>query len=128
MNKLKKGKIVFRFLILKMFLCVVFGPLVFAQSEATDFSAASSWGRDPFTSAELDMVTVDSMMGADVENEIRQRRFNLTGILKRGNRAVAIVDQELVREGDLIDDAEVLKIETEKVVLKQDDKELELRL
>jgi hypothetical protein len=103
---------------------------VWAESESSDFSAQNTWGRDPFTSAELDMVTIETVAEGEVpEQEVEPKKtFSLTGILKRGDRSIAIIDQQLVRVGDVFEGVEVMQIENEKVILKQDDEELELRL
>ncbi len=103
---------------------------VWAESESSDFSAQNTWGRDPFTSAELDMVTIETVAEGEVpEQEVEPKKtFSLTGILKRGDRSIAIIDHQLVRVGDVFEGVEVMQIENEKVILKQDDEELELRL
>lgn len=101
-----------------------------AETDSSDFSAQNTWGRDPFTAAELDMVTIESVAEGEVSEEepVSKKDFSLTGILKRGDRSIAIIDRQLVRKGDTIEGFEVFEIENEKVVLKQNDEELELRL
>lgn len=101
-----------------------------AESESSDFSAQNTWGRDPFTSAELDMVTIETVAEGEIPDpEVEPKKtFSLTGILKRGDRSIAIIDHQLVRVGDVFEGVEVMQIENEKVILKQDDEELELRL
>ncbi len=103
---------------------------VWAESESSDFSAQNTWGRDPFTSAELDMVTIETVAEGEIPDpEVEPKKtFSLTGILKRGDRSIAIIDHQLVRVGDVFEGVEVMQIENEKVILKQDDEELELRL
>jgi hypothetical protein len=52
----------------------------------------------------------------------------LTGVLFRENRKTAILDHALVREGDMIRGAKVLRIEKDRVVLQQKEKEITVRL
>lgn len=112
------------------FLVFCVSMTAWAEAESSDFSAQNTWGRDPFTSAELDMVTIESVAEGEVPEPQAEAKksFTLTGILKRGDRSIAILDRQLVRVGDVIEGVEVLQIENEKVILKQDGEELELRL
>jgi len=54
--------------------------------------------------------------------------LNLGGILYDGQRPMAIINNQIVREGDIIDKKEVVKITSEEVVLKDIEEERTYKL
>lgn len=100
-------------------------------ADVKQMPAKQTWGRDPFTAAELDMITIDTVIDTDeeaVEIERFETHYQLTGILTRGDRQVAIVNGQLVRENDEIEGAKVVKIESDQVVLEKNSKEQILKM
>ena len=54
--------------------------------------------------------------------------FKLNGIIEGGGEPLAIIDDRIVRKGELIYGAEVVEIGSERVILLSDDKEVTLHL
>lgn len=100
-------------------------------ADAKQMPVKQTWGRDPFTAAELDMITIDTVVDSDEAAPPVERfetHYQLTGILTRGDRQVAIINGQLVRENDEIEGSKVLKIESDQVVLERNSKEQVLRM
>ncbi len=89
--------------------------LVQAKRLAQKEKLKQPWGRSPFASSEADApgLPADLPGGEEFEN------FSLTGIFSRQGRRIAIINHFLVREGDRVGEAEVLRIEARRVVLKK---------
>ena len=112
------------FWILPVFLLVVFAWRAVSANEGPASPAAQekpAWGRAPFTQVNLS-TEADTVRSGELTD------LSLTGIMLRGNRKVAILDHLFVREGDSIQDAQILRIEKDRVVLKRDSKEITLRM
>lgn len=84
-----------------------------------------AYGRNPFSESDY---LEQKMKQAATLSPKESSFLTLTGILKRGDKRVAIINRMFVREGDLIQGAKVLQIEGNQVVLRQDHQEIILRM
>jgi len=69
------------------------------------------WGRDPF--AETYRLAVLDSSGADSSD------FVLRGVIRKGNDALVLIGDEILREGDERGDLKILDIEKNRVVCKK---------
>jgi len=58
----------------------------------------------------------------------RSRPFKLNGIIEGGGESLAVIDDRIVKKGEFVYGAQVVKIGSEKVILLSDDKEITLHL
>ncbi|PIV64135.1 MAG: hypothetical protein COS11_03760 [bacterium (Candidatus Ratteibacteria) CG01_land_8_20_14_3_00_40_19] len=79
-----------------------------------------NWKRDPF------------LLSAEKEEEkksiLREFSFSLSGIVWKEKKLLALIDDYIVKTGDIIDGYMVLEITENKVVLEKDGKEYQLFL
>ncbi|MCM8776540.1 MAG: hypothetical protein NC930_09385 [Candidatus Omnitrophica bacterium] len=83
------------------------------------------WGRDPFSAAligGMPGIRADGTRTLDIES------LDLTGILVSGKRKVAIINRIFVREGDSVEGMMIEKIEKDRVLLKNGNEEIILRI
>lgn len=66
----------------------------------------ANWGRDPFVQVRRGQVDAAAVSG-----------FKLGGISVRGNDCYALINSQIVREGDIIGGMTITRIEREKVIL-----------
>jgi hypothetical protein len=78
-----------------------------------------SWGRDPFAFRYRDRMTTLPLRKSDL---------SLSAISWRGDEAVILINDSVLKKGDLVDGAEVLEIFMNSVVLRRDDKQIVLKL
>lgn len=126
-NKTLKNTTYILFLLAVVFLFA----FVAEAADMKQMPSKTSWGRDPFTAAELDLVTVDTVIDSPVEPEeieIIETKYMLSGILTRGERQVAIMNGQLVREGDELEGGTIVRIEQDQVVVSQHNKERIVRM
>ena len=57
-----------------------------------------------------------------------REKLHLSGIVSNGERSLAIINDMLVGEGDMIEDKKIIKIKSKSVVIKEGDKEYTLKL
>lgn len=77
----------------------------------------ASWGRDPFISKDLG---VESKVQIPVK---RNLVWNLSGIIY-GNDPIAIINKKPVKVGQRINNAEIVKIDKNRVTIKYNDKQI----
>lgn len=97
------------------------GGAGFSQSKIDEWGIPSGWGRDPFQRAQSEKSPASSSFRGD-------ETYALTGILQRGSGSLAIINRVLVREGDILYDARVVRIEAASVHLVKDGEEIILRM
>ncbi len=101
------------------------GSVCSSAQSAVEKPVAKS-GRDPF----LPLVTEDGRLlewkgsGSDSDNT-----FTLEGIIYDPQGAsYAVINNEVVKPADVIEDYQVLEIQPDKVILKRDDQTIEIEL
>jgi hypothetical protein len=96
-----------------------------------DIAAKQSepWGRDPFraTSVRSAGSTVSTTLSGQ-ETKPRLTGWSLTGIIDNGSTPLAFINGKMVKVGDLVDQARVVKIEKQKVTLSHNGTEIFLRV
>ncbi len=99
-------------------------PADTAPDRASQLSHAKQrWGRDPFFGLPIeDNAFQDSSSNPPSDNLV------LSGISLKGNRAMAIVNRTVVREGDDVFGMKVLAIERDRVVFAKNNNEVILRI
>ncbi|MCM2271538.1 MAG: hypothetical protein NDJ18_03160 [candidate division Zixibacteria bacterium] len=90
---------------------------------------ARPWGRDPFsTSSARYNAETTLRQPAKRSTETRAVSWSLTGIIDNGATPFAFINGRMVKVGDLIDQARVVKIEKQKVTLSHNGNEILLRV
>ncbi len=90
---------------------------------------AQPWGRDPFSaSAARYSAETTLQQTAKRSTEPRAVSWSLTGIIDNGATPFAFINGKMVKVGDLIDQARVVKIERQKVILSHNGNEILLRV
>lgn len=90
---------------------------------------AQPWGRDPFSAS-----STRRNEGAGQKSTSKQLptpravSWSLTGIIDNGSTPFAFINGKMVKVGDLIDQARVVKIERQKVTLSHNGNEILLRV
>ena len=116
-------KIIVLFFILVLF---VWPTVVFSQKPTQDGNLAKySFGpsnRDPFTS----LISRNGLILIPRETDITN--MELGGIIYSEGESVAIINNEVVKTGDMIGEYKVLTIEEKKVVLEKDSQGFTLEL
>ena len=80
---------------------------------------AEAWGRDPFTGRATGSKRVEATSKSEVSRptDTATRGWSLTGIIDNGTMPFAFINGKMVKVGDLVDQARVVKIEKQKVTL-----------
>lgn len=103
-------------------------PVVPSQA---DIAAKKSepWGRDPFRSS-LARSTASYMSTVSSARETKPHSvgWSLTGIIDNGSTPFAFINGKMVKVGDLVDQARVVKIDKQKVTLSHNGTEISLRV
>ncbi|MDP3921657.1 MAG: hypothetical protein Q8R76_12735 [Candidatus Omnitrophota bacterium] len=86
------------------------------------------WGRDPFVPLDYERAAVAAKEKLMPEAETKDESYWLSGVLYRKGRSVAIINRVLVREGDEIFGAKVVKILPDRVLMSKAGKEIIIRL
>lgn len=82
-----------------------------------DFSQ-NSWGRDPFFYPSREkQVEINTGEKSNVVENLAGERYQLTGISRRGNDAFVIINNEVLKVGDVLDGARLLEIHSNSVVM-----------
>lgn len=81
---------------------------------------ALRWGRDPFMLPEK--------QPGDGGKEAASGEFRLSAIIYRAGRGVAIINNRIVRVGDVIEEMQVAEIQQDRVILKSASGNTELRV
>lgn len=90
---------------------------------------AQPWGRDPFsTSSSRHNAGTAQQTAAKQSTEPRSASWSLTGIIDNGATPFAFINGKMVKVGDLVDQARVIKIERQKVTLSHNGNEILLRV
>lgn len=100
---------------------------VAVQAESTTSQAtidvtakrAEAWGRDPFTGslASGKRVETSTRTEASRATAAPAKGWSLTGIIDNGTMPFAFINGKMVKVGDLVDQARVVRIEKQKVTL-----------
>lgn len=98
---------------------------LFEKQAAQKAKAKQPWARNPFS--ETDFLP-DARRESDGVKTDDRTMLALTGIMTRGDKRVAIINHLFVQEGDSIQGAKVLRIEDDRVLLKRDNQEINLRI
>jgi len=78
----------------------------------------NSWGRDPFFyPARQKQVELNSGAANNVVENLAGSQFRLTGISRRGSDAFVIVNNEVLKIGDVLEGARLLEIHSNSVVM-----------
>jgi hypothetical protein len=129
---MKKGRITVHFLILAVFLFLTGLGSPWAASEETADKSPSPGGRNPFAyPAKIlkEMAQAKKPEGKPgTETPPTAKMYTLTGVLWTERGGVASINQRIVREGEILDEYRVTRIEPGKVVLKKTDEEIVLNL
>ena len=81
-------------------------------------SAAKAWGRDPFVhSSNASQRNAALITPTTRQSPARSAVWILTGIVYSSTSPLAYINQKAVRVGDMVDQARVVKIDKNKVVL-----------
>lgn len=81
-------------------------------------TAYKDWGKNPFSVSKA-AIEVPAVSGQGIR---------LGGIIYDANEVCALINDELVRKGDLVDGKKVIEIRKDMVVLNDGTKDIELRL
>ena len=79
------------------------------------------WGRSPFNSR-------FSSTEAKVNYNLQSISWNLSGIIFNTTTPLAIINKKPVTVGQIVDNAKVVAIEKDEVILKIDDKQIKLKV
>ncbi|GEM_PF-2350796 len=92
-----------------------------ARGENVDYLA--NWGRDPFYLKEQKIVRKR-------KGRVKHRtlRLHLLAISRKGNNSIALINDKIVKEGDIISGYQVLRIGGNKVYLSNGRKRITLQL
>lgn len=78
----------------------------------------NSWGRDPFFyPARQKQVEINAGAASNVVENLAGSQFRLTGISRRGNDAFVIINNEVLKIGDVLEGARLLEIHSNSVVM-----------
>ncbi len=88
---------------------------------------AQEWGRDPFQPPEEESKIAPPPPTTAEEEEVVSE-LKLSGTLTSPKKAIAIINEKIVREGDSIGGFKVFKIERKRVVLTREGKSYSLYL
>lgn len=97
-----------------------------------DQKRAESWGRDPFRGstyrAKVVAVSSTSTMVVADQNSAPRNGWSLTGVIDNGTTPLAFINGKMVKVGDLVDQARVVKIEKHKVTLSHNGNQFSLQV
>ncbi|NOZ64660.1 MAG: general secretion pathway protein GspB [Caldiserica bacterium] len=105
------------FRLLLIFLMATFSLALYAQE----------WGRDPFQPPEGESKITPPPVPTAIEEEMPSDLI-LSGTLTSPKKAVAIINEKIVREGESIAGFKVFKIERKRVILTREGKSYSLYL
>ncbi|MDC4228080.1 MAG: hypothetical protein MPW15_28575 [Candidatus Manganitrophus sp.] len=121
-------------LFLSVYLLLLAAPVFPAQNAASlidmnrafleERQSTTEWGRDPFI---LPVPTPERAMLNSVENEAG-KSFSLSAIIYRDGEGAAIINHRILRLGDRIDGMMVQEILSDRVILREGSKMLELKV
>lgn len=97
-----------------------------------DLKRADAWGRDPFRSSSyrakaVPVASSSSVVAAEPSNAPRNG-WSLTGVIDNGTTPLAFINGKMVKVGDLVDQAKVVKIEKHKVTLSHNGNQFSLQV
>lgn len=101
-----------------------FSPRFLEKQQAQQALLKQDWGRNPFAKTDVTPKIAETVR----EKPVKEAQFILEGIILRDSGKVALINGELLREGDAIQDALVKSIEEKKVIIEKKDKEITLQL
>lgn len=101
------------------FLMVILASYLFAQSlSGTDLKwlqereRTSKWGRDPF------LIPQERQEAPQAKEELEETPLSLSAIIYREGRGIAIINNKILRVGDIIDKMQLIGIMEDRVILK----------
>ena len=89
----------------------------FGRSKLKESAIKEGWGRDPFFPGSSSIASDSNLAG-----------LALDGILWGSDNPYAIINNDIVTVGDIVDDAMVLEINEDNVIVEQDDERYILRV
>jgi len=92
-------------------------PVSFGRDKAKESAIKQGWGRDPFFPGSTSVASDSGLAG-----------FVLNGIVYGDDNPYALVNSDIVTIGDIVDDAVILEINEDNVVIEQDDKKYTLKV
>ncbi len=92
-------------------------PISFGRSKMKESAIKEGWGRDPFFPGTSSVAADSGLEG-----------FVLSGILWNQDNPYAIINNDIVAVGDIVDDAMVLEINEDNVIVEQDDQRYILKV
>lgn len=117
------------YLILPLMLLIMPALSVFAQSLSgvdlkwlEERERLSKWGRDPFLAPQ------EKQYGSRAKEEIPEAPLALSAIIYREGRGIAIINNKIMRVGDILDKMELVRIMEDRVILKGPKGEEELKV
>jgi hypothetical protein len=97
-----------------------------------DEKRTEPWGRDPFRSstyrAKVVAVSSSSTVVVANQNNAPRKGWSLTGVIDNGTTPLAFINGKMVKVGDLVDQAKVVKIEKHKVTLSHNGSQFSLQV
>lgn len=82
------------------------------------------WGRDPFLPPRR---VVTPLSEKETPREVKKPSFTLRGIFRKGDRMIAVINENVVEEGQMVEGYRVSNIYQDRVILTQDREKIELK-
>jgi len=82
------------------------------------------WGRDPFLPPRR---VVTPLPLRETPREVKKTSFTLMGIFRKGDRKIAVINENVVEEGQMVEGYRVSNIQQDRVILTQAGERIELK-
>ncbi len=97
-----------------------------------DEKRTETWGRDPFRSSSYRARSIPSSPSSTAvvsdQRSLTKSSWSLTGVIDNGTTPLAFINGKMVKVGDLVDQARVVKIEKHKVTLSHNGSQFSLQV